>query len=70
MDIYVNTITISTWVAHEPGTAPRPPMILPGMDTTKMIEPDTIPLPSASALGLSSQDEFELDFSQVKDTSF
>ena len=33
-----------------------------------MIDPDTIPLPSISALGggLSIQDEFELDFSQVR----
>ncbi len=39
-----------------------------GMMAVTMIDPDTIPLPSISALGggLSTQDEFELDFSQVR----
>ena len=39
-----------------------------GVMSMTMIDPDTIPLPSISALGggLSIQDEFELDFSQVR----
>ena len=40
----------------------RPP--LPGMMSMTVIDPDTIPLPSISAL--SVEDEFELDFSQVR----
>ena len=39
-----------------------------GMRSRTMIDPDTIALPSDSTLGvgLSTLDEFELDFSQVR----
>ena len=39
-----------------------------GMMSRTMIDPDTIALPSDSTLGvgLSTLDEFELDFSQVR----
>lgn len=43
-----------------------------GMMSMTMIDPDTIALPSVSSLGvgLSTLEEFELDFSQVRVFSF